>query len=510
MLEKINQVNDIKNLKPEEYSLLANEIRCFLLEHISKNGGHLGSNLGAVELTMALHLALDLPKDKIVFDVGHQSYTHKILTGRKEGFKNLRQFGGGSGFPRPNEDETDVVIGGHSSTSISSALGLAMAREIKGTDETIVAVIGDGALSGGMAYEALNNVGRLKKNFIIILNDNNMSISENVGNMSRYLNQLRVRHSYQELKGNVKKAIMSIPKIGPDITEKVKRYKNGIKQMVIPGMWFEEMGLTYIGPIDGHNIELMKETILSAKEIDGPILIHVITKKGCGYLPAERYPERFHGVSPFELETGKAKKKKEKADYTDVFANRLVKLGKTHENLVAVCAAMPSGTGLNRFQAEYPERFFDVGIAEEHAVTFSAGLATAGMKPVVAVYSTFLQRAYDQIIHDICIQKLPVVLAVDRSGIVGADGETHQGIFDTSYLTSIPNMAVMAPKNRYELSQMLDFAIDYDGPIALKYPRGTAYTGLKEYQAPIVLGKSEEIAIGDGSVAIFAVGSRFE
>lgn len=510
MLEKINQVNDIKNLKPEEYSLLANEIRCFLLEHISKNGGHLGSNLGAVELTMALHLALDLPKDKIVFDVGHQSYTHKILTGRKEGFKNLRQFGGGSGFPRPNEDETDVVIGGHSSTSISSALGLAMAREIKGTDETIVAVIGDGALSGGMAYEALNNVGRLKKNFIIILNDNNMSISENVGNMSRYLNQLRVRHSYQELKGNVKKAIMSIPKIGPYITEKVKRYKNGIKQMVIPGMWFEEMGLTYIGPIDGHNIELMKETILSAKEIDGPILIHVITKKGCGYLPAERYPERFHGVSPFELETGKAKKKKEKADYTDVFANRLVKLGKTHENLVAVCAAMPSGTGLNRFQAEYPERFFDVGIAEEHAVTFSAGLATAGMKPVVAVYSTFLQRAYDQIIHDICIQKLPVVLAVDRSGIVGADGETHQGIFDTSYLTSIPNMAVMAPKNRYELSQMLDFAIDYDGPIALKYPRGTAYTGLKEYQAPIVLGKSEEIAIGDGSVAIFAVGSMVE
>ncbi len=510
MLEKINQVNDIKNLKPEEYSLLANEIRCFLLDHISKNGGHLGSNLGTVELTMALHLALDLPKDKIVFDVGHQSYTHKILTGRKEGFKNLRQFGGGSGFPRPNEDETDVVIGGHSSTSISSALGLAMAREIKGTDETIVAVIGDGALSGGMAYEALNNVGRLKKNFIIILNDNNMSISENVGNMSRYLNQLRVRHSYQELKGNVKKAIMSIPKIGPDITEKVKRYKNGIKQMVIPGMWFEEMGVTYIGPIDGHNIELMKETILSAKEIDGPILIHVVTKKGCGYLPAERYPERFHGVSPFELETGKAKKKKEKADYTDVFANRLVKLGEIHENLVAVCAAMPSGTGLNRFQEKYPERFFDVGIAEEHAVTFSAGLATAGMKPVVAVYSTFLQRAYDQIIHDICIQKLPVVLAVDRSGIVGADGETHQGIFDTSYLTSIPNMTVMAPKNRYELSQMLDFAIDYDGPIALKYPRGTAYTGLKEYQAPIVLGKSEEIAIGDGSVAIFAVGSMVE
>lgn len=510
MLEKINQVNDIKNLKPEEYSLLANEIRCFLLDHISKNGGHLGSNLGAVELTMALHLALDLPKDKIVFDVGHQSYTHKILTGRKEGFKNLRQFGGGSGFPRPNEDETDVVIGGHSSTSISSALGLATAREIKGTDETIVAVIGDGALSGGMAYEALNNVGRLKKNFIIILNDNNMSISENVGNMSRYLNQLRVRHSYQELKGNVKKAIMSIPKIGPDITEKVKRYKNGIKQVVIPGMWFEEMGLTYIGPIDGHNIELMKETILSAKKIDGPILIHVVTKKGCGYLPAERYPERFHGVSPFELETGKAKKKKEKADYTDVFANRLVKLGETHENLVAVCAAMPSGTGLNRFQEKYPERFFDVGIAEEHAVTFSAGLATAGMKPVVAVYSTFLQRAYDQIIHDICIQKLPVVLAVDRSGIVGADGETHQGIFDTSYLTSIPNMTVMAPKNRYELSQMLDFAIDYDGPIALKYPRGTAYTGLKEYQAPIVLGKSEEIAIVDGSVAIFAVGSMIE
>ena len=510
MLEKINQVNDIKKCLPEDYPILADEIRHFLLEHISENGGHLGSNLGIVELTMALHLALDLPKDKIVFDVGHQSYIHKILTGRKEGFKNLRQFGGGSGFPRPNEDETDLVIGGHSSTSISSALGLATARELKGTNETIVAVIGDGALSGGMAYEALNNVGRLKKNLIIILNDNNMSISENVGNMSRYLNRLRVGHGYHELKDNVKKAIMSIPKIGPELTEKVKKYKNGIKQMVIPGMWFEEMGLTYIGPIDGHNIALMKETIEAAKEIDEPILIHVMTKKGFGYLPAEKYPEKFHGVSPFDVETGKAKKKKEKADYTDVFANKLVKLGGTHKNLVAISAAMPSGTGLSRFQKEYPERFFDVGIAEEHAVTFAAGLATAGMKPVVAVYSTFLQRAYDQMIHDVCIQKLPVILAVDRSGLVGADGETHQGIFDTSYLTSIPNMTVMAPKNRYELNQMLEFAVEYNGPIALKYPRGTAYTGLKEYKQPITLGKSEVLWQGDGSVAIFAVGSMVE
>lgn len=512
MLERINQVNDIKKLVPEEYPILANEIRCFLLEHISENGGHLGSNLGTVELTMALHLALDLPKDKIIFDVGHQSYTHKILTGRKDGFKNLRQFGGGSGFPRPNEDETDLVIGGHSSTSISSALGFATARELKGTDETIVAVIGDGALSGGMAYEALNNVGRLKKNFIIILNDNNMSISENVGNMSRYLNQLRVGHAYNDLKENVKKTLMSIPKIGPELTERIKRYKNGIKQIVLPpGMWFEEMGLTYIGPIDGHDIKRLKETIEAVKEIDEPIVLHVVTKKGFGYPIAEKYPEKFHGVSPFELETGKAKKKKEKADYTDVFSSKLVKLAKENEKIVAISAAMPSGTGLNRFQEEYPNKFFDVGIAEEHAVTFAGGLAAAGMKPVVAVYSTFLQRAYDQMIHDICIQKLPVVLAVDRSGLVGADGETHQGIFDTSFLTSIPNMTVMAPKNRYELAKMLEFAVEYyDGPLAIKYPRGTAYTGLKEHLAPIEIGKSEVIKTGDHTVAILAVGSMVE
>lgn len=512
MLEKINKVNDIKQLVPEEYPILANEIRGFLLEHISKNGGHLGSNLGTVELTMALHLALDLPKDKIVFDVGHQSYTHKILTGRKEGFKQLRQFGGGSGFPRPSEDETDLVIGGHSSTSISSALGLAAARDLRGSDETIVAVIGDGALSGGMAYEALNNVGRLKKNFIIILNDNNMSISENVGNMSKYLNQLRVGHAYHDLKENVKKTLMNIPKIGPELAEKIKRYKNGIKQIVLPpGMWFEEMGLMYIGPINGHDTKKLKETIEAAKQINGPIVLHVMTKKGAGYPIAERYPEKFHGVSPFDIATGKPYKKKEKADYTDVFANQLVRLAKEDNNIVAISAAMPSGTGLNRFQAHYPERFFDVGIAEEHAVTFAAGLATAGMKPVVAIYSTFLQRAYDQMIHDVCIQKLPVVFAVDRSGLVGADGETHQGIFDTSYLSSIPNMIVMAPKNRYELSTMLEFATQYyDAPIAIKYPRGTAYTGLKQQLAPIVVGKSELLQKGDGSVAIFAVGSMVE
>lgn len=512
MLEKINQVNDIKKITPEEYPVLAEEIRQFLLEHISNNGGHLGSNLGVVELTMALHLALDFPKDKLIFDVGHQCYTHKILTGRKEGFENLRQFGGRSGFPKPNEDETDLVIGGHGSTSISSALGFATAREIRGTDETIVAVIGDGALSGGMAYEALNNVGRLKKNFIIVLNDNNMSISENVGNMSKYLNHLRVGHAYHDLKENVKKTLMSIPKIGVELTEAIQRYKKGLKQIILPpGMWFEEMGLTYIGPIDGHNVKVLKETIEAVKEIDAPILLHVMTKKGYGYPIAEKYPEKFHGVSAFDLETGKPKKKKEKADYTDVFANQLVKLSKEREDVVAISAAMPSGTGLVRFQKEYPDRFFDVGIAEEHAVTFAGGLAAAGMKPVIAIYSTFFQRAYDQMIHDICIQKLPVVFAVDRSGLVGADGETHQGIFDTSYLTSIPNMTVMAPKNRYELTEMLKFALDYqDGPIALKYPRGTAYTGLKEKLAPIQIGKSEVLEQGDGSVVIFAVGSMVE
>lgn len=510
MLERINKINDIKMLEEDEYPILANEIRCFLLEHISENGGHLGSNLGTVELTMALHLALEFPKDKLVFDVGHQSYTHKILTGRKEGFEHLRQFGGLSGFPRPNEHETDLVIGGHSSTSISSALGLAAARELKGGNETIVAVIGDGALSGGMAYEALNNVARLKKNFIIILNDNKMSISENVGGMSRYLNQIRVGHAYNDLKENVKRVLMSIPKIGSELTEKIQKYKNGIKQMVVPGMWFEDMGITYIGPINGHDTVLLADTIRAAKQIDGPILLHVMTKKGMGYQIAERHPERFHGVSPFDLETGKPRKKKELADYTDVFAAKLVKLGKEHENLVAVSAAMPSGTGLNRFKEAYPERFFDVGIAEEHAVTFAAGMAAAGLKPVVAIYSTFFQRAYDQMIHDVCIQKLPIILAVDRSGLTGGDGETHQGIFDTSYLTSIPSMTVIAPKNRYELVKMMEFAVEFNGPIAIKYPRGTAYTGLKEYLAPIEYGKSEKIHEGDGTIAILAVGNMME
>lgn len=512
MLEKINQVNDIKKIKPEEYKQLAKEIRGFLLEHISENGGHLGSNLGVIELTMALHLALDLPKDKIVFDVGHQCYTHKILTGRKAGFEKLRQYGGGSGFPRPDEDETDVVIGGHSSTSISSALGLATARELNQTDETIVAVIGDGALSGGMAYEALNNVGRLEKNFIVILNDNNMSISKNVGGMSKYLNQLRMGQAYHGLKEHVKKTLLSIPKVGKPLAKKIQKCKNGLKQLLLPpGMWFEEMGLTYLGPVDGHNVKLLKEILDTIKKWDTPVVLHVVTKKGYGYTPALKYPEKFHGISPFHKETGKVKKKKEKPDYTDVFAKKLIQLAKKDEDIVAITAAMPEGTGLVHFQKAFPKRFFDVGIAEQHGVTFAAGLATAGKKPVVAVYSTFLQRAYDQMIHDVAIQKLPVVFAVDRSGIVGADGETHQGIFDTSYLTSIPNMTVVAPKNGAELEQMLEYAVcHHTGPIAIKYPRGTAYTGLQEHQTDIQYGKSEVLEEGNGQVVIVAVGSMVE
>lgn len=511
MLDQINQVNDIKKLTPSQYPVLANEIRCFLLEHVSETGGHLASNLGMVELTMALHLALDLTKDKIVFDVGHQSYTHKILTGRKEEFDTLRQFHGLSGFPKPKENPSDAFGVGHSSTSISAALGLAAARDLKGTDETVVAVIGDGALSGGMAYEALNNMAQMHKNFIVILNDNKMSISENVGGMSTYLSKIRVGQAYNELKDNVEKAILNIPKIGEGMVRTIRKSKDSLKQLLVPGMLFEEMGITYIGPIDGHNIKTLMETIHRAKKLNEPILIHVLTQKGKGYIRAERCPERFHGVDPFDLETGKPLRKKEKASYTDVFTKKMLSMAQKDSRIVAISAAMPSGTGLTKFKEEFPDRFFDVGIAEEHAVTFAAGMAAAGMRPVVAIYSTFLQRAYDQILHDVCIQKLPVVFAIDRSGIVGADGETHQGVFDISYLTNIPNMTVIAPKNRYEFSDMLEYAVNFDGPVAVKYPRGTAYAGLKEHRAVLEYGVSEMIEENElGGVAILAVGSMVE
>ncbi len=504
-LEKIEQVNDIRKIPSEEYEVLASEIREFLIEKISQTGGHLASNLGVVELTMALHLSFDLPKDKVIWDVGHQAYTHKLLTGRKSGFEQLRKYGGMSGFPKRKESDCDCFDTGHSSTSISAGIGLVAARDLRGTDEFVVSVIGDGALTGGMAYEALNNAAGLKKNFIIVLNDNHMSIAENVGGMSEYLNGLRTNEVYTSFKTGVEQSLNRIPG-GIHLANQLKKTKSGIKQLLIPGMLFEDMGITYLGPVDGHDITKLLDVFRKAKRVRGAVLVHVLTKKGKGYLPAERHPARFHGAEPFDIETGVPKNRRKKANYQDIFSTCMVKLGQRHENVVAITAAMPDGTGLKRFKNIYPERFFDVGIAEGHAVTFAAGLAAGGIRPIFAVYSSFLQRAYDQVLHDVCIQNLPVVFAIDRAGLVGSDGETHQGIFDLSYLSSIPNMQIMAPKNKWELSDMLKFAVEFNGPIALRYPRGEAYDGLKEFRKPIAYGKSELI-YEEEDIALLAVGS---
>ncbi len=506
VLEKIKQENDIKALSQDELFLLADEIREFLIQKISVTGGHLASNLGVVELTMALHLVFDLPKDKIVWDVGHQSYTHKILTGRKAGFDELRKYGGMSGFPKRKESECDCFDTGHSSTSIAAGLGYAMARQIKGEDYKVVSVIGDGAMTGGMAYEGLNNASRIRSNFIIALNDNNMSISENVGGLSGHLSYLRTTESYQEIKTGLANSLSKIPVYGEGLVRRLRRTKSGIKQLFLPGMLFENMGIMYIGPIDGHDILAMAKAFREASKFQGPVLVHVITQKGKGYLPAERHPARFHGTEPFAVETGLPKKKRVKANYTDVFSTVMFKLGGRDERIVALTAAMADGTGLKRFRIKYPERFFDVGIAEEHMVTFAAGLAAAGLKPIVAVYSSFLQRAFDQTLHDVCIQNLPVVFAVDRAGLVGSDGETHQGIFDVSYLSSIPNMTVLAPKNKWELSDMVKFAVQFPSPIAIRYPRGEAYDGLSEFRAPIAFGKGE-LLYEESGIALIALGS---
>ena len=504
LLEQIEKANDIKQIDKADYGLLAEEIRQFLIEKISVTGGHLGSNLGAVELTMALHLSLNFPEDKLIWDVGHQSYTHKLLTGRRDGFENLRKFHGMSGFPKRKESDCDCFDTGHRSTSISPGLGLVKARDIKGEKNTVISVIGDGSLTGGMAYEALNNASQLETNFIIILNDNKMSISENVGGISRYLNKMRTADSYLDLKEGVYNALRSVK--GDSAITKIRRLKSSVKQLVIPGMFFEDMGITYLGPVNGHDINGLIRVIKEAKRVKGAVLVHVITEKGKGYGPAERHPARFHGAEPFEIETGLPKVPRNTPNYTDIFSTVMCKLGQREENVVAITAAMPDGTGLKRFRNMYPDRFFDVGIAEEHAVTFAAGLAAGGLKPVVAVYSSFLQRAYDQILHDVCIQNLPVVFAIDRAGLVGSDGETHQGIFDLSYLSCIPNMHVMAPKNKWELSDMLKFAVAFDGPVAIRYPRGEAYAGLKEFRAPIELGKGEWI-YREKEILLLAVGS---
>ncbi len=505
ILDSINKTNDIKDVGAGDLDELAQEIRDFLIEKISVNGGHLGSNLGAVELTMALHLAADLPRDRIVWDVGHQSYTHKILTGRKDDFDSLRKFGGISGFPKRRESNCDAFDTGHSSTSISAGLGLAKARDLAGEDYGVYAVIGDGALTGGMAYEALNNAADLKTNYIIVLNDNNMSIAENVGGVSSYLQDIRTADAYRNFKMGLEDALNKLPG-GVAVVDKLKKYKSSFKQLVVPGMFFEDMGITYLGPVDGHDIKAMVKLFKEARRYPKCVIVHVLTHKGKGYAPAERHPARFHGAEPFDIETGLPAVNRTKANYTDVFSTVVIKLGERNDRVCAITAAMPDGTGLKRFSRKFPERFFDVGIAEEHAVTFAAGLAAGGYIPIVAVYSSFLQRAYDQIIHDVCIQNLPVIFAIDRAGIVGSDGETHQGIFDLSYLSSIPNMTVMAPKNKWELSDMLKFAVKYGKPVAVRYPRGLAYDGLEEYRKPVLLGQSEMIYEESG-IALLAVGS---
>ena len=504
-LDQINETGDIRKLPPDAMPELASEIRAFLIRKVSVTGGHLASNLGAVELTMGLHRALNLPEDKIIWDVGHQSYTHKILTGRKDGFDSLRQFGGMSGFPKRHESDTDAFDTGHASNSISVGLGYVKARDLTGGTNTIVSVIGDGALTGGLSYEALNNASQLKTNFIIVLNDNNRSISENVGGMSSYLNDIRTSDKYLDFREKVYNSLQSR---SPQAVDRVRKAKNIVKSFFVPGMLFEELGITYLGPIDGNDTLAVQHAIEDAKRIRKAVIVHVITKKGDGYAPAERHPARFHGTSPFEIETGLPKSLSQ-VGYTDIFSTVMIKMATRDPKVVAITAAMGDGVGLKRFHNIFPDRFFDVGIAEEHAVTFAAGLAAGGMKPVVAVYSTFLQRAYDEIAEDVCLQDLPVVFAIDRAGLVGADGETHQGIYDLSFLSTIPNLVICAPKNKWGLSDLIKFALRYGHPIAIRYPRGAAYDGLKEYRKSVSLGKSETIYEGK-DILLFAVGSMVE
>ncbi len=509
ILDKIQKPNDIHKIALDDFPALAEEIREFLIGSVSSTGGHLSSNLGVVELTLALHNVLDLPQDKIIWDVGHQAYTHKILTGRKNGFSGLRKEGGLSGFPKRSESDCDAFDTGHSSNSISAGLGYVRARDILGQNYHVVAVIGDGALTGGMAYEALNNAAELRTNFIIIINDNKMSIAPNVGGMSAYLSALRTAESYTGFKLKVTRSLEKIPRVGHRIVNTVRRTKSSIKQLIIPGMLFENMGLTYLGPVDGHNMRQMMKLLNEAKRVEGAVVVHVLTEKGRGYEPARLHPDRFHGTGPFDIKTGKALDKKKEPGYTDIFAEAMVKLGGAEKRLTAITAAMPEGTGLVKFGKAYPGRLFDVGIAEEHAVSYAAGQALGGLIPVVAVYSSFLQRAVDQIIHDVCMQKLHVIFAIDRAGLVGADGETHQGCFDLSYLSMIPNLTVMAPKNAWELERMLEFAVTYDGPCAIRYPKGTAYSGMKEYDASVEYGRSEVISEGE-ELALISVGSMTE
>ncbi len=509
ILDKIQTPSDVKKLKQKELEELAGEVRQFLLQSVSKTGGHLASNLGVVELTIALFSVFDLPKDQIIWDVGHQSYTHKLLSGRKEGFQTLRQFGGMSGFPKRKESPCDVFETGHSTTSISAGLGLCQARDLQHQDNFVISVIGDGSLTGGMAYEAMNNAAQLNSNFIIILNDNEMSISPNVGGVSKYLQSIRTAPRYNQLKENVTDTLSKIPKVGSRMVTRIRKTKSGIKQLVIPGMLFENMGLTYLGPIDGHDIGALRDVLEDARQMNSAVLIHIVTQKGKGYRLAEKNPSAFHGVVPFRLNDGKKLVRTKAKSYTELFGETICQMAEKNPKITAITAAMADGTGLKQFSKTYPDRFFDVGIAEQHAVTFAAGLAAGGMKPFVAIYSSFLQRSYDQIIHDVCMQELPVVILADRAGLVGNDGETHQGVFDISYLAHIPNMTVMAPKNGKELVAMLHFAETFDKPLTIRYPRGAAVTAMGQYDAPIRFGKAEILETGHG-IALLAFGSMVQ
>ena len=508
VLDSINKANDIKNVPVEELPLLASEIREFLIEHISHTGGHLASNLGTVELTMAMHLSFDLPEDKLVWDVGHQAYTHKLLTGRKEGFDSLRQYGGMSGFPKRRESECDSFDTGHSSTSISAGLGYVKARDLSGGHNYVVSIIGDGALTGGLALEALNNAAENQSNFIIVLNDNNMSISPNVGAISSLLTGIRGDNAYRDINDNVKSSLKKIPVYGDKIVSQVQKAKSGIKQLFLPGMKFEDMGITYLGPVDGHDIGKLCKLFKIAKKMNTSVIVHVITEKGRGYEPARLKPEKFHGVSPFDVVTGKPVAAA-KTSYTEVFSRKICDMAQKDNRIVAITASMAAGTGLSRFQKRFPLRFFDVGIAEEHAVTFAAGLAAGGLKPYFAVYSSFLQRGFDEILHDVCIQGLPVVFMIDRAGLVGSDGETHQGIYDYSYMNIIPGMTVMAPKNRPEFMDMMEFANSFDGPVAIRYPRGSVSDIFSDIKNEVSYGKAERIYDGEGT-AILTIGASIE
>ena len=505
MLEKINSPEDVKKLTLKEKQELAEEIRKYIIDVVSENGGHLASNLGVVELTIALHSIFNVPDDKIIWDVGHQSYVHKIITGRREQLKNIRKLNGIAGFPKTKENEADCFNTGHSSTSISAALGMARARDLQGKDNNVIAVIGDGALTGGMALEALNDAGFSKTKMTVILNDNEMSISANVGGLNKFLGKLRTKKLYTRTNNLIKKQIIAIPIIGKPTVKVIQKIKRAIKQLVIQRMFFEDIGFTYFGPVDGHNIEKLESVLAMSKQINGPVLIHVLTTKGKGYQIAERNSDKFHATGPFNPDTGETKKAKSK-DYSKVFGDKLVELAKTNEKIVAVTASMKDGTGLTKFSQEFPYRFFDIGIAEQHAITMAAGMAKEGMIPVVPIYSSFYQRAYDQVIHDVAIQNLPVIMCVDRAGVVGADGETHQGTLDMAFFRLVPNLTIMAPKEFKELEEMLEFAVNLKKPVVIRYPRGGESSDIKfKSDNSIIEGKAELVKQGN-NITIIAIG----